>query len=155
MATLKKSKKIAVLFGFLAFIFCLLAPVIFMYWHPGAYAQDYGIEIEEQEIEGPYSTFMGTIKQEFLGAESEITWGPGNGWYLAVGGAIVALIGLLVAVAIPKPKPTKEAVGEKGEAVYTFRQRTASNVMVVFESVDEDEDETGRVSPSFDSMGIR
>jgi PKD repeat protein len=155
IATMKKSKKIAVLFGFLAFIFCLLGPVIFMYWHPGAYAEDFGIDIEEQEIEGPYSTFMGTIKQEYLGSESEITWGPGNGWYLAVGGAIVALIGLLVALAIPKPKPTKEAVTEKGVSVDTFRQRTASNVMVVFESVDDEDDETGRVSPSFDSIGIR
>ena len=155
IALFKKIKVIAIIFGLLAFIICLLAPVIFMYWHPGAYAEDFRTNLEDQEIEGPYSTFMGTITQESAGDELQMTWGPGNGWYLAVGGAIVALVGLLVAVAIPKHKPTKEAVGEKGVSVDTLIKRTASNVMVVFESVDEDEDETGRVSPSFDTIGIR
>jgi PKD repeat protein len=104
VALFKKGKKAAIIFGLLAFIVCLLAPIIFMLWHPGALAEDIYSGTEDSEVtDGPNKTFIGSREIEALGVSGKEYWGPAIGWYLAVAGAIFALLGFIFAIAIPKP----------------------------------------------------
>jgi multisubunit Na+/H+ antiporter MnhG subunit len=104
MAKKGKGKKLAVIFGLLAFIFCLLAPILFMAMHPGAVAQDYKDNSgAEPEGKGPHDSFMGEEKQEFFNMEIKYSWGGGAGWFMAVIGFIFALLGFILALKLPKP----------------------------------------------------
>ncbi len=103
IALLKRGKKAAMIFGLLAFIVCLLAPIIFMLWHPGALAEDFPPDEDSEVPEGPNKTFIGSREIEALGATGKEYWGPSTGWYLAIVGAIFALLGFIFTIALPKP----------------------------------------------------
>jgi hypothetical protein len=98
-----KGKKLAVLFGLLAFLFCLLAPVLFMFMHPGAVDEDIGEDIDF----GPQKSFIGSRSEtegegEFSFSVEE-NWGPGTGWFMAMVGFVFAIVGFGLALRLPKP----------------------------------------------------
>ncbi|MCK5561108.1 MAG: hypothetical protein KAJ51_10960, partial [Thermoplasmata archaeon] len=99
-----KGKKLIIFFGLLAFISCLIGPVLFMQQHPGALNSD--LEIESDK--GAHDSFMGAMGTEVLGEQEVETWGPGIGWYLAIFGFMFALCGFIAAFKIPKSKPAAE-----------------------------------------------
>jgi amino acid transporter len=100
MAKKGKGKKLAVIFGLLAFLFCLLAPILLMAMHPGAVAQDYKDNYKtDPEGKGPHDSFFGS--EEAFGFK--ISWGGGVGWIMAMIGFIFALLGFILALKLPKP----------------------------------------------------
>ncbi|MHA1989088.1 MAG: hypothetical protein ACW98D_20900, partial [Promethearchaeota archaeon] len=110
IAMMGKSKIPAILFGILAVVFCLIAPMLFMVMHADAINEDEKLDGKQQA-----GSFMGGGKNEF-GVDQN--WGPAIGWYLAIASFVFALIGFIAALMIPKPvstetpKPTPARFGE-------------------------------------------
>jgi amino acid transporter len=86
-----KGRNIAVTFGLLTFIFCLLSPIVFLAMHPGALDEDW----DTDDDTGAHKSFMGS--------EEKSGWGPGIGWILAFIGFIFAILGFMFALKLPKP----------------------------------------------------
>jgi hypothetical protein len=95
-------KKLAVIFGLIALIFCILAPVIFLVMHPGALDSDYEGTVKPDE--GPNKSFIGSKEYEGSAyADSyKQEWGPAIGWILAWIGFIFAVICFSFALKLPK-----------------------------------------------------
>jgi hypothetical protein len=105
IAMVGKGNKLAIIFGLLAFIFCLFAPIIFAGMHPGAWKSDWEDLDWELEGPGPWDSFMDedTLEDPGYGVrEIKTTWGPSTGWYLAFMGIIFAMLGFLLALGLLK-----------------------------------------------------
>jgi len=92
-------KKLAVLFGVLALVFSLLAPVLFMAMHPGALKEDSKAASGSEPTAGPPTSFTGSM-DSILG---KVTWGPGTGWIMGLLGFIFALLGFILVLLVKKP----------------------------------------------------
>ncbi len=107
LALFKGMKKIAVLFGCLAFIICLITPIYFMMQHPNALTADTDTDSDDEPEDGPETSFMGATEPDpddpYL---TKLSWGPAMGWYLAIVGCIFALLAFITTLAIPKPAGT-------------------------------------------------
>ncbi len=90
LSLIGKMDSIVLIFGLLAFIFCILTPLIFMMIHPSAFEEYFQLSGS-----GPW--------ESFTGASGESSWGPGPGWILAIMAFIVALIGFLIYLKLLKP----------------------------------------------------
>lgn len=113
-----KGKQYVFLFGLLALIFCLLAPVIFMASHAGAVAEDFK-ENTGVEPEGPGS------HDSFSGSEGAVGWGPSSGFYMTIIGFIFALLAFILSFKIPKPEltlPTQPQAQERAPMPMAVQQ---------------------------------
>lgn len=101
------------LFGVLAIIFCLLAPIVFMIALPGAMkadaekrAEDSGEDYEEPDRDDPTKSFFGSYEEIENDSHSISTtksnWGGDIGWVLS----FVSFSFLVISVALVKPRKT-------------------------------------------------
>ncbi len=98
-------KKFIILFSLLAFLFCLLAPIVFAALHPGA-AETVYENIYETEPSGEGSW------DSFFGKRADYSWGPSSGWYLGVTCLILIIIILIMSFKLPEPEPAIKTVQE-------------------------------------------
>jgi flagellar basal body-associated protein FliL len=166
LCIVKKWKKIVVIFGILAFIVCLLGPMLFMMQHPGAFAEDTEADPETDE-EGLEFTFYGSSERESSDdGELVESWGPTYGWYLSVLGSVFAFIGFIAALKIPTPDSSgstgksKEIDEDKNLKEFRFIDEDLGPAMepsdqgyVVFESLDDEVPTKSQMA--YDSIGIR
>jgi hypothetical protein len=117
-------KAIAVIFGLLAFISCLAAPIYFYSEHPDALISDQESDLED----GPHVSFMGSATEETF--DLVYSWGPGMGWFLAIGGIVFSLLGFIASLAIPKRQTTRAPKPLPG------RPRPSGSGLVVFQPLD-------------------
>jgi energy-coupling factor transporter transmembrane protein EcfT len=106
-----KGKIIAIIFGLILFLFCILTPLYFMIMHPIAMKEDIEarLEVESEGIieeKGPHDTFQGyyEVSEENGGSTTSqrVTWGPENGFYITIIGLIFGMLGFVLSFALPK-----------------------------------------------------
>jgi hypothetical protein len=100
-------KRIIILFSLLAFLFCILSPVVFAALHPGAVETDFKniFQVEEIPVEGPW--------ESFIGDQGDQGWGPGIGWYFAIISFILIIIIFIMSFKLPDPEPATITVQEQ------------------------------------------
>ncbi len=107
----KISTKIGGIFGILAFVFLLLAPLLLMAMFPNAMEEDAKEDIEdwedpfEDKDASPFKDFFGSIDED----DTKMSWGGSIGWFLSLIAAIFALIGAIIAFTYKKPAPAAVA----------------------------------------------
>ena len=103
----KIRKRMPMIFGVIAIIFCILAPIIFMVAFPNAVKADTEKRIEEGSLtdgvpshDDPSNKFFGSYKEDSF----KQTWGGDIGWFLAIISFIMILISFILIVSIRKNK---------------------------------------------------
>jgi preprotein translocase subunit SecG/multisubunit Na+/H+ antiporter MnhG subunit len=98
-----EKKMLVTIFGVLALVFTLLAPVVLMAMHPGAVKEDTkSASGTDPTGNGPFASFTGSTDSTLMG---KMTWGPAIGWIMALLGFIFALLGFVLVLLVKKPAP--------------------------------------------------
>ena len=107
-------RKLPMIFGILALIFCILAPVVFMAALPGAMkadaqkqAEDRDDDYEEPDHDDPTKSFFGNYEDidedEYSIDKTKRYWGGDIGWFLAYISFVMVLIAVIMAAKTPRP----------------------------------------------------
>ena len=106
----------AIALGVVAMILAVAAFGLFAVMLPAAIGND---SPDHQGFNGPWSSFMGSGNSSYFGLPGgTATWGPGIGWYLAIGAFVVLLVGVIVLGLSRKdpPEPVPVSVPEETTA---------------------------------------
>jgi hypothetical protein len=99
----------AITLALVAMIVAIASVAMFAVALPSAIGQD----TPGHSGTGPWSSFFGSTSASRFGIESgTLSWGPGIGWYLAIGAFVVLLVGMIILMLARKnpPEPTPTAV---------------------------------------------
>jgi amino acid transporter len=107
--------------GILAMIFCLMAPLMFMFAFPSALEENtreqqefYGMDYEEPDRDDPTKSFFGNYEEEeedfWDGPRTErATWGGDIGWFLSFFAFIFFLMAMIMLSSGVRERPPMQA----------------------------------------------
>ncbi|MGA7650182.1 MAG: hypothetical protein WB984_02870 [Thermoplasmata archaeon] len=84
-----------------AMILAVAAVGVFAVALPGAIGND----SPNHSGSGPWSSLFGSSSSGRFGIQGTLTWGPGVGWYLAIGAFVLLLVGVILVVLFRKDPP--------------------------------------------------